>query len=74
VVRTGTRFRIIEAADDLVVDGFHPFEGDNGWRWTKGDATVPLSLFDGFNGAIELVIATAGEMTYVGEGALLHVA
>jgi hypothetical protein len=56
----GTRFRVIEAADALLEDGFHVFEPDNGLRWTDGDAGVPPVLFDGFDGPPELVLHVVG--------------
>jgi len=55
-LRQGTRFRVLEAADALLEEGFHAFEPDNGQRWTDGDAGVPSGLFDGFDGPTELVV------------------
>jgi hypothetical protein len=55
-VRQSTRFRIIDADDNRLQLGFHPFETGTGVRWTAGDATSPNSLFAGFNGAIELTL------------------
>jgi hypothetical protein len=55
-LRQGTRFRVLEAADALLEEGFHAFEPDNGQRWTDGDAGVPSGLFDGFDGPTELVL------------------
>lgn len=64
VVRQMTRFRSIEAADKLLADGFHAFEADNDLRWTDGCATLPAVLFDGFDGAVELVLKLGGTMRY----------
>lgn len=36
------------------LQGVHPFEEVNGFRWTDGDALLPPSLFDGVDGACEL--------------------
>ncbi len=55
-LRQGTRFRVLEATDALLEEGFHVFEPDNGLRWTDGDAGVPMGLFDGFDGPTELVL------------------
>jgi len=55
-LRQGTRFRVMEAADAALADGFHPFEADCGLRWTDGDAGLPDALFDGFDGPAELVL------------------
>jgi hypothetical protein len=64
VMRQMTRFRIIEAADKLLAEGFHAFESDTGVRWTDGDATLPAALFDGFDGAVELVLQIGGSTQY----------
>ncbi|HEY4171990.1 MAG TPA: Hint domain-containing protein [Rhodopila sp.] len=64
VLRQGTRFRTIEAADDRLIDGFHGFEADNAMRWTDGDATLPAALFDGFRGPVELVLHWGGSTRY----------
>jgi hypothetical protein len=74
VVRKGTRFRVTEAKDDRLMDGFHGFEADNGIRWTDGDATVPVDLFDGFTGPLELVLCLGGTTSYVVEGNIQRVA
>jgi hypothetical protein len=55
-LRQGTRYRVMEAGDALLSEGFHAFEQDNGLRWTDGDACVPTALFDGFDGAVELAL------------------
>jgi hypothetical protein len=64
-LRQGTRFRVIEAADALLEEGFHAFESDNGLRWTDGDAGVPPVLFDGFYGPTELVLHVGCTTQYV---------
>ena len=63
-MRQMTRFRIIEAADKLLAEGFHAFESDTGVRWTDGDATLPAALFGGFDGAVELVLQIGGSTQY----------
>jgi len=55
-LRQGTRFRIVEAADPVLAEGFHAYETDSGLRWTNGDAALPAALFDGFDGPLELVL------------------
>jgi hypothetical protein len=64
VVRQGTRFRVIEAADPALVDGFHAYEPRNGLRWTDGDAALPAVLFDGFDGPMELLVHAGGTTQY----------
>jgi len=65
VVRRGTRFKVIEANDDRLFDGFHAFEADNDFRWTDGDAVIPTELFAGFTGPLELVLHIGGTTRYV---------
>lgn len=43
--------------------GFHAAEAW-GARWTDGDALVPNRVFNGFAGALEIVVTTGGEMQY----------
>ncbi|WP_305782257.1 Hint domain-containing protein [Acidisphaera sp. S103] len=63
-VRDGTRFRVMEAGDALLADGFHAFEPSNGLRWTDGNAALPQALFDGFDGPTELVLHLGGTTQY----------
>jgi hypothetical protein len=55
-LRQGTQFRVMEAADALLAEGFYAFEPDNGLRWTDGNAGLPQALFKGFDGPTELVL------------------
>jgi len=64
-LRQGTKFRVIDAADALLEEGFHAFEPDSGLRWTDGDACVPAALFDGFDGPMELVLHVGCTTQYV---------
>ena len=63
-VRQGTRFRVVEADDAMLTEGFHAFEPEPGLRWTDGDAAIPAELFKGFSGQIELVIQVVGTARY----------
>ena len=63
----GTRFRIMEASDMRLAEGFHAFEADNNFRWTNGDALLPAALFDGFSGPMELVLHVGATARYVAE-------
>lgn len=65
VARQETKFTMIDATDYELVDGFHSFEIDNGFRWTNGNAAVPRSLFGGFQGAFELVLHIACSTRYM---------
>jgi hypothetical protein len=60
----GTRFRIIEAADPALTEGFHPFEPADALRWTDGNAALPAALSAGFDGPAELVLHVAGTTRY----------
>ena len=64
VLRKGARFRIVDAADPRLADGFHGFEPDGGLRWTSGAAALPASLFEGFDGPFELVLQVVGTTQY----------
>jgi antigen 43 len=64
-LRQGTKFRIIEARDAELAEGFHAFEPDGPLRWTTGDAAVPASLFKDFKGPTELVLHVVGTTRYV---------
>jgi hypothetical protein len=64
-LRQGTKFRVIEARDTSLTEGFHEFEPDRRLRWTDGDAVLPATLFEGFKGATELVLHVACTAQYV---------
>jgi uncharacterized repeat protein (TIGR03803 family) len=74
VVRKGTRFRVTEANDNRLTEGFHAFEVDNGFRWTNGDAAIPAELYDGFTAPFELVVQFAATARYLADGAAQRVA
>jgi hypothetical protein len=61
----GAKFRVIEARDASLAEGFHDFEPDGGLRWTSGDAALPATLFEGFAGPTELVLHVACTTQYV---------
>jgi hypothetical protein len=63
-LRQETRFRVMEAADPALAEGFHAFEPDSGLRWTDGDAALPPALFEGFDGPMELVLHLGGTTQY----------
>ncbi|HVC59311.1 MAG TPA: Hint domain-containing protein [Acetobacteraceae bacterium] len=67
-VRRDTRFRVLEAADPLLAQGFHDFEQDNAFRWTDGDAVLPATLFEGFAGPVELMLRLGGTTRYMDDG------
>ncbi|MEJ0016792.1 MAG: Hint domain-containing protein [Acetobacteraceae bacterium] len=60
----GTRLRIVESDDAMLVDGFHGFEPDEGLRWTNGDAGLPVELLREMDGPGELVLHLAGTARY----------
>jgi hypothetical protein len=73
-VRQGTRFRMIEADDERLVDGFHAYESLDFLRWTNGDAKLPASLFDGFSGSVEVILGIAATTHYVADDACARAA
>ncbi|HEY1412924.1 MAG TPA: Hint domain-containing protein, partial [Rhodopila sp.] len=60
----GSRSQTIEADDPRFTDGFHGFEADNAIRWTDGDAALPAAVFEGFDGAVELMLHLGGTTRY----------
>ena len=73
-LRQGTRFRVIEASDPRLTDGFHAFEPDTGLRWTNGEASLPAALFHDFDGPVELVLHLGAATRYVDDGVQADVA
>ncbi len=63
-LRQGKRFRVTKAVDERLIEGFHAFERENGLRWTDGDAELPATLFNGFDGAMELVLHVGAAAQY----------
>jgi hypothetical protein len=68
IVRAGTQFRTMEAADESLVDGVHAYEPETGVRWTNGDAPVPTAWLEGWAGPIELVLHLRGATSYIDDG------
>jgi len=68
VVRQGTRFAIIDAANPLLRHGFHAFEQEAGLRWTDGDGVIPVDAFAGFSGALELIVHLGAATRYPAPG------
>jgi len=67
-VRQGTRFRVTGVDSPWLTIGFHDYEPDNGFRWTNGDALVPPTLLEGFEGAVEIVLTVASVTRYLDFG------
>jgi hypothetical protein len=65
----GVRSRGMEAQEFTMADGFHDFEPALGLRWTDGDAALPASLFETFDGAMTLTLHVAGSTRYPEFGA-----
>jgi hypothetical protein len=74
IVRRGGGFRVIEAHNPLLVTGFHRFEIGNGWRWTDGEAVMPMELVNFKAGPIEMIISVDGAAGYIDDGAALRAA
>jgi Hint domain len=74
VVRRGTRFQTVRAADPLLVEGFHAFEPETGLRWTDGDAMLPADAFASFGAGCEVVVHLGGTALYIDDGNVAVVA
>jgi hypothetical protein len=70
VARKADRRRVIEARDTRLSNGFYAFEADNAFRWTNGDAAVPVALFEGFTGPLEFVLHVGATTRYLDLGDL----
>ncbi len=68
VLTAGRTARVIEAEDERLADGFHPFEPGDAIRWTNGSAAVPAALFDGVAGRMELVLHVGPQTRYLDDG------
>lgn len=68
VVRQDTAFKIVNADDPQLTDGFHDYETTANLRWTNGYATLPSAAFARFRGEIEVVLQLAGTTQYVLSG------
>jgi hypothetical protein len=64
VLAQARRQRAIGADAESLADGYHPFEGADGIRWTTGDAAVPMELFAGMHGPTMLTLQLGGTMQY----------
>ena len=73
-VRQGARIRAIQAADPCLTDGFHAHEPNTVYRWTNGNAAVPVDLFAGLSGPIEVILTLAGNTLYADDGRQARVA
>ncbi len=49
-LRDAVRSVVLNAADPRLTEGFHAYEPDLGLRWTDGEATLPPTTLDGFDG------------------------
>jgi len=67
-IRQGTEVRQMQTDSPSLTNGFHEYEPDDGFRWTSGDATVPATLLEGFDGAVEVVLTVASTTRYVDFG------
>jgi hypothetical protein len=63
-LRNDVTARTLTASDPGWAAGFHPFEPDNGYRWTTGDAVIPRALFEGVAGPSLLELAVAETTVY----------
>jgi hypothetical protein len=57
----GPKVRVVDADDERLAEGFHPYEADGGIRWTDGDAVLPV---DGLAGDAEVVVLLGGTTRY----------
>ena len=65
----GARLRVLDAADEALIEGFQAFEPDNGFRWTDGNGALPAALFADVESAcqIELLVGSTTQYPLFGE-------
>jgi hypothetical protein len=68
LVRRGSKFRVIEAENPGLELGFHEFEADSRFRWTDGDAVLPVELFADFGAPAMLTLQLWSTAQYIAEG------
>ena len=68
LVRRASKFRVIEMEDPRLVLGFHTFEAGNRFRWTDGDAVLPVELFADFATPSVLTLRLWSTAQYIAEG------
>jgi hypothetical protein len=64
VVWRGRRLRVLDADSPALIEGFHGFEAEHGFRWTDGNAALPTSLFEGLSGTCTIELAVACTARY----------
>jgi hypothetical protein len=67
VALKGRMVRTIEADDPSLEQGFHALDAETGFRWTNGDAFVPVNLFDRVIGPLEIFLRLSGSATYAAD-------
>jgi hypothetical protein len=68
-VRQGTKFMLLDAADDRLTVGFHAYEADGHLRWTDGCAELPAEAFARFDQGAEVMLHLGGATQYPDEQA-----
>jgi hypothetical protein len=63
-----TQVRIVPASDAGLTDGFHAYETDNRYRWTNGDAGLPLAVLAAVPDATDLVLHIGEVARYIDDG------
>jgi hypothetical protein len=63
-IRQGTRFMLLDAADERLTVGFHAYEADSRLRWTDGYAELPTNAFARFDNGAEVMLHLGGTAQY----------
>lgn len=74
ILLAGSDVRTVEADDPRLVNGFHDFEPDNGFRWTDGDGELPADLFTGLAGPVTIMVQCGGTTRYVDDSSSRQIA
>jgi hypothetical protein len=68
--RKGAKVSMVDGSDPLLTEGFHPFETDNGFRWTNGNALLPMVIFEAMDDVVEMELNIGCTTTYLLESDL----
>jgi hypothetical protein len=60
----GRRLTLIEADDERLTEGFHPYEPADNIRWTNGDAALPIEALAGFGAGTLVELHLGGATVY----------
>ncbi len=58
------KLKVLDAADERLISGFHGYEPSGRLRWTNGHAALPIEAFDRFDNGAEMKLHLGGATRY----------